>query len=63
MNLALKYFSMFLPTNSELDPAKGYKLWFKPLMSYWETFANFPAWENDLFRVSSVILIIFGSFE
>ena len=51
MSLALKYMELFLPTNRELPPEKGYKLWFDELMCYWETFSNFPSWEIDLFRV------------
>ncbi len=51
MSLALKYMGLFLPTNRELPPEKGYKLWFHELMAYWETFSNFPSWEVDLFRV------------
>ncbi len=53
MGLALKYMTLFLPTSSELDPERAYKLWFNPLMRLWESFSNFPIWETDLFKLLS----------
>ena len=51
MAVAMKYFSLFLPTNCELQPEKSYKLWFERFMSYWDAFSNSPSWDVEVFQL------------